>query len=163
MILKRASKMRCVKERQQGLAVVEFAIILPVVVLIALAVVELGRGLYQYNTLTKSVRDGVRYLSDVAIGPLGTIDISPHVSGTQNLVVYGDIDGGSTPILPGLATSDVSVTAVAVTLPGGGITTNHVQVSANHTFTPLFPALSALGYSMVPTMTASSIERALTL
>jgi len=155
--------MRCGKQRQQGLAVVEFAIILPVIVLIALGVTELGRGLYQYNTLTKSVRDGVRYLSDVAIGPLGTVDIGPYTTNTQNLVVYGDVDGGTTPVLPGLTTGDVSVTAVAVTLPGGGITTNHVQVSADFTFVPLFPALSALGYSMVPTMSASSIERAMAL
>lgn len=155
--------MRCGKQRQQGLAVVEFAIILPVIVLIALGVTELGRGLYQYNTLTKSVRDGVRYLSDVAIGPLGTVDIGPYTTNTQNLVVYGDVDGGTTPVLPGLSTGDVSVTAVAVTLPGGGITTNHVQVSADFTFVPLFPALSALGYSMVPTMSASSIERAMAL
>jgi hypothetical protein len=155
--------MRSHKAKQQGLAVVEFAIVLPVIVLIALAVTELGRGLYQYNTLTKAVRDGARYLSDVAVVPPGIVDISPFVSNTQNLVVYGDVDGGSTPVLPGLSTGDVSVNAIAVTLPGGGITTNHIQVSATHTFVPLFPALSSLGYSMVPTMTASTIQRALTL
>ena len=155
--------MRFGKQRQQGLAAMEFAIILPVIVLITLAVAELGRGLYQYNTLNKSVRDGARYLSDVAIGPLGTVDISPYITNTQNLVVFGDIDGGSTPVLPGLLPGDVAVNAIAVTLPGGGITTNHVEVSADFTFIPLFPALSALGYSMVPTLTASTVERALTL
>jgi Flp pilus assembly protein TadG len=161
--MKKVVQMRYCKQKQQGLAVVEFAIILPLIVLIALAVTELGRGLYQYNTLTKAVRDGARYLSDVAIGPLGTVDISPYITSTQNLVVYGDVDGGSTPVLRGLSTGDVSVNTLAVTLPGGGITTNHIQVSANFTFVPLFPALSALGYSMVPSMTASTIQRALTL
>lgn len=151
------------KSSQSGLAVVEFAIVLPFIVLMALAVTELGRGLYQYNTLTKAVRDGARYLSDVAISPLGTVDISPHVSNVQNLVVYGDAGGGSTPVLPGFSTANVTVTAVAVTLPSGGITTNHIEVTASYNFTPLFPALSALGYSMVPTMTASALERALTL
>lgn len=149
--------------RQRGLAVIEFTIALPLIVLIALAVTELGRGLYQYNTLTKAVRDGARYLSDVAIGPLGTISTGPHETAVKNLVVYGDSGGGSTPVLPGLATSDVSVSTVTVTLPGGGITPNHVEVSATYTFTPLFPALSALGYSMVPSMTASATERALAL
>jgi Flp pilus assembly protein TadG len=151
------------KSGQSGLAVVEFAIILPFIVLVALAVTELGRGLYQYNTLTKAVRDGSRYLADVAYDTLGTVDIAPHVTDVQNLVVYGDIDGGSTPLLPGLSTSDVSVTAVAVTLPSGGVTTNHVEVTADFNFVPLFPALSALGYSMIPTLTTSDIERALTL
>ena len=154
---------RNVKYRQSGLAVVEFAIVLPFVVLMALAVTELGRGLYQYNTLTKAVRDGVRYLSDVAIDTVGTVDITPHVTDVQNLVVYGDVDGGSTPLLPGLTTGNVTVTAVAVTLPSGGITTNHVEVAADFNFVPLFPALSALGDAMIPTMKASALERALTL
>jgi len=152
-----------VKQGQKGLAVVEFAIILPVLVLAALAVVGRGRGLYQYNTLNKSVHDGARFLSDVAIGSLGTIDITLHESDTQNLVVYGDVDGGTAPLLPGLSTGDVTVSTIAVTLPGGGIITNHIEVSADYTFVPLFPALSALGYSMVPTMRASAVERALKL
>lgn len=149
------------RKQQRGLAAMEFAIALPLIILLALAVTELGRGLYQYNTLTKAVHQGVRHLSDVAIGPVGTIDIGPHVAATQNLVVYGDTGGGATPVLPGFTTADVSVSAVDVPLPGGGISPNHVEVSASYTFTPLFPALSALGYSMVPTMTASIVERAL--
>jgi hypothetical protein len=148
--------------RQRGLAAMEFAIALPLIILIALAVTELGRGLYQYNTLTKAVRDGARHLSNVAVGPLGIVDITPHIGATQNIVVYGDIDGG-TSVLPGLAPGDVTVSAVAVPLPGGGISPNHVQVSATYTFTPLFPALSSLGYSMVPAMTASTVQRALAL
>jgi Flp pilus assembly protein TadG len=151
------------RERQRGLAAMEFAIALPLLILLALAVTELGRGLYQYNTLTKAVRQGVRHLSDVAIGTVGHIDISGHIADTQNLVVYGDVDGGTTPVLPGFSTANVTVGTVNVTLPGGGITPNHVQVSASYTFTPLFPALSNLGYAMVPTMTASVVERALTL
>ena len=149
------------RKQQRGLAATEFAIALPLIVLLALAVTELGRGLYQYNTLTKAVRQGARHLSDVAIGPVGTIDIAPHIAATQNLVVYGDTGGGATPMLPGLTTADVSISTVDVPLPSGGISPNHIEVSATYTFTPLFPALSSLGYSMVPTMTASVVERAL--
>lgn len=148
--------------RQRGLAAMEFAIALPLIMLVTLAVTELGRGLYQYNTLTKAVQDGARYLSNVAVGPLGIVDIAPHISDTQNIVVYGDIDGG-TSVLPGLAPGDITVSAVDVALPGGGISPNHVRVSATYTFTPLFPALSVLGYSMVPAMTASTVGRALAI
>jgi hypothetical protein len=150
------------RDRQRGLAAIEFAIALPLIILIALAVTELGRGLYQYNTLTKAVRDGARYLSNVAVGPLGIVDIGPLVSDTKNIVVYGDINGG-TPVLPNFAPADVTVSTVDVPLPGGGISPNHVRVSATYTFTPLFPALSSLGYSMLPAMTASTVERALAL
>jgi hypothetical protein len=140
----------------------EFAIALPLIILVALAVTELGRGLYQYNTLTKAVRDGARHLSNVAVGPLGIVDITPHVTATQNIVVYGDIDGG-TAVLPSFAPADVTVNAVDIPLPGGGISPNHVRVSASYTFTPLFPALSRLGYSMIPAMTASTVQRALAI
>lgn len=148
--------------RQRGLATMEFAIVLPLIVLIALAVTELGRGLYLYNTLTKSVRSGARHLSEVAVGPLGIVDIAPHITSTKNVVVYGDIDGG-TSVLPSFTPADVTVSAVDIPLPGGGISPNHVQVSATYTFTPLFPALSRLGYSLVPAFTASTTERALAL
>jgi len=148
--------------RQRGLATMEFAIALPLIILVALAVTELGRGLYQYNTLTKAVRDGARHLSNIAVGPLGIVDIGPHITATQNIVVYGDIDGG-TAVLPSLAPADVTVNAVDIPLPGGGISPNHVRVSANYTFTPLFPALSRLGYSMIPAMTASTVQRALAI
>jgi len=150
------------RERQRGLAAMEFAIALPLIILVALAVTELGRGLYQYNTLTKAVRDGARHLSNVAVGPLGIVDIGPHITDTTNIVVYGDIDGG-TPVLPNFAPADVTVSTVDVPLPGGGIHPNHVRISATYTFTPLFPALSNLGYSMVPSMTASTVQRALAL
>ena len=149
-------------ERQSGLAVVEFAIILPFIILMALAVTELGRGLYQYNTLTKAVRDGARYLSGTAVDAAGDVDVSPYTTNVQNLVVYGDIDGDGTPLLPGLSTGNVIVSAIDVTMPGGStLSPNHVQVTASYNFVPLFPALSALGYSMIPTMNATAIERAL--
>jgi Flp pilus assembly protein TadG len=154
---------------QQGLATVEFAIVLPLVLLIALAVTELGRGLYQYNTLSKSVQDGVRYLSDQAIDDSGALDITitDPVNGqslednAKNLVIYGDINGG-TPLLPG-SLPVVTVTETNVSLPSGGISPNHVKVSATYTFSPLFPALSNLGYQMVPSFTASAVQRALML
>ena len=156
--------MHCDKQRQQGLAVVEFAIILPFVVLVAFAVAELGRGLYQYNTLNKAVRDGVRYLSDVAIQPGGTIDIDSYRTQMKNLVVCGDIDGCSSgsELLPGWSTDKVDAVAVPVTLISGGPTINHIEVTATYTFDPLFDAL-AIGYSKIPDMSVTVTQRALRL
>ena len=83
------------KYSQQGLAVVEFAIALPLIILLALAVTELGRGLYQYNTLSKAVHDGARYLSDRAVNTVGALDITGLVTSTKNVVIYGTPAGGS--------------------------------------------------------------------
>ncbi|BCX53251.1 MULTISPECIES: TadE/TadG family type IV pilus assembly protein [Comamonas] len=86
--------------RQQGVELVELALILPFLLLLSMLVVEFGRALYEYNTVTKSVRDAVRYLS-VQLPNTGC-------SQAQNLVVYGQTTAGTTPLAPGLNTAAVS-------------------------------------------------------
>ena len=84
--------------RQRGSAVVELAIVLPLLLLIFLGTAEFGRALFQYNTLTKTVRDGARYISQNSLnGSTGVVDVPPTavaVVETKNLVVYG-IRGGA--------------------------------------------------------------------
>lgn len=70
---------------------VEFAIVLPLLLLLMFAAAELGRVLYQYNTLIKSARDGARYLAANAFLGDGT-QVNPAApEQTQNLVAYGAI------------------------------------------------------------------------
>ncbi len=84
--------------RQRGSAVVELAIVLPLLLLIFLGTAEFGRALFQYNTLTKAVRDGARYISQHSLkGSTGVVDVPSSavaVVETKNLVVYG-IKGGA--------------------------------------------------------------------
>ena len=51
------------EERQKGTAIVEFALVLPFLLLLTFITTEFGRAIWQYNTLAKSVRDAARYLS----------------------------------------------------------------------------------------------------
>jgi Flp pilus assembly protein TadG len=67
--------------RQSGLAAVEFAITLPVLLLLMLGTAELGRMLSQYDTLTKSVRDGCRYVASqtsIVGGTTNVVSITPQ-------------------------------------------------------------------------------------
>jgi len=50
-------------KNENGAAMIEFAIILPFLLLIIVGVLEIGIFLIQDNTLNKSVRDSARYLS----------------------------------------------------------------------------------------------------
>ena len=52
------SKQRMNACGQRGLAMVEFAIALPLLVLMLLGIAEFGRLLYQYNTLLQAWKDG---------------------------------------------------------------------------------------------------------
>ncbi len=120
--------------KQRGIAIVEFAIVLPILLLLVLATAEFGRAFVQYSALTKSVRDGVRFVAAKALqGSTGVVQINAAVNTqTRNLVAYGNIAGTGASLLPGLIPGNVTVIAGA---PGS------VVVSAAYTYVPLFASL----------------------
>lgn len=145
--------------RQRGIATIEFAICAPVLLLLMLATAEVGRMLVQYNTLSKAVRDGVRYaVREAAKGSTGTVAITTEVrDNTRNLVVTGTTAGTSASLLPGLTVDNVTVNDA-----GGGF----VAVSATYTYQPVLgaalPTFGAGGAisTNVP-LTATVVMRAL--
>ena len=84
------------KNRQKGVAIVEFALILPFLLLLSFFTIEFGRAIWEYNTLTKSVRDGARYLSTQQQGNAAAITTA------RNLMVYGSYTNTGTPLAIGL-------------------------------------------------------------
>ncbi len=91
--------------RQRGAALVELALTLSVMLAVLLAASELGRAIYQYNNLVKSVGAAARYLSRYNAGD------STAIGAAKTLAVYGKFSPTQAdPVLvPGLATSLVSV------------------------------------------------------
>lgn len=85
--------------KSRGIALVEFTLLLPTLLVMTFIVTEFGRAIYQYNTLTKSVRDAARYLS---IQTPGT-----QIAEARNLVVYGNTAGTGTSLASGLTTANV--------------------------------------------------------
>lgn len=154
----RARSMRRKKE-QRGLATVEFAITLPLLLLLMLATAEFGRLISQYNTLTKAVRDGARYAASTsALGSTGLVSITPQIqSAVGNLVATGNINGSGTALLPGLAAAGVTVSDA-----GNG----YVSVSASYTYEPMIgTTLPTFGrgspISLSFTLHAAAVMRAL--
>jgi Flp pilus assembly protein TadG len=121
--------------RGLGLATVEFAICAPVLFFLMFATAEVGRLLYQYNTLMKSVRDGARFAvigAAVAGGTTRIVSITTQMSTqARNLVVTGNTAGAGTPLLPGLTANNVTVTDA-----GNGF----VRVAATYTYRPMIGA-----------------------
>lgn len=133
----------------RGLATIEFAICAPVLLLLMLATAELGRVLYQYNTLAKSVRDGVRYaVVNAAVGTTRVVNITDQVRDeTRNLVVTGNTAGTGTPLLPGLTVGNVTVNDA-----GNGF----VSVAATYNYQPMLGAsLPTFGFGAPINMTIS--------
>lgn len=121
--------------RQQGLAMVEFAIGAPLLLLLLLAIGEFGRMLSHYNQLLQGSRDAARYVATHAMNStLGRIDLTGNLQGTaQNLVVYGaPSQGGRSALLPALTTGMVQVSTVSA---------EHIQVSVTYTFQPVIGAV----------------------
>lgn len=119
--------------RQEGSALVEFAIVAPFMLLLLLGVAELGRAFYQYNIMTKAVRDGARYVAEYALaGTLGVVYLTPELKQeAQNMVVWGIPAGSGTPLLPGWTPAAVTVSEADA---------QHVQVSATYAYQPMLGA-----------------------
>ncbi|MDP3848067.1 MAG: TadE/TadG family type IV pilus assembly protein [Pseudomonas sp.] len=145
---------------QRGVAMVEFAITLPLLLLLLLAIGEIARMLYQYNSLLQASRDAARF---VAIGAWnstqGKIDLTSDpqlVLQTKNLAVYGVPGNTATPLVSGLTSANVQVSAQGA---------EHVSVTISYTFVPVIgngiPAFIGSGTALNFPLVATTVMRAL--
>jgi hypothetical protein len=114
------------RRNERGSAVVELAIVFPILLLLFVGTAELGRLFYTYTTLAKATKVGARYLStqkDAESTDAATIlDVKRRVA---RLVVCGYTDNCTgnqpdgtpkRPIVPGLNMAD-PLQNVSITLP----------------------------------------------
>ena len=145
--------------RERGLAMVEFAIVLPAILLIMFGVTEMGNAILRYNSLTKAVQDGARHASAYALlGTSGSVLIDAQLEAEiRNLVVFGNIAGSGTPLLDGLTPSQVEIS-----VPGPEL----IRIVATYPYVPGFgirlPTFgSGTGPSLAVDLSASVTMRAL--
>ena len=128
---------------EHGQSLLEFAITLPILLLLAAGTIEFGRAFYQYNTLSKAVREAARYMASKPYN-------STERTNAARIAVYGNVTGTGTPILPGLTTSKIVVTPRA----GGTSETDPphwVKVAVtNYTFQSMVPALVPINVTFTP-------------
>lgn len=144
---------------QRGVAAVEFCIVVPLCLFLFLAVSEFGRAILQYNTLTRAVRDGVRYVADNATAGQSQIVTltGPVIAEASNLVAYGNTGATGPTLLPGLAPGNVTVAN-----EGGGV----ISLTATYDYQPMLGAilpdlLGTGGQNTAFTMRAQVTMRAL--
>jgi Flp pilus assembly protein TadG len=144
--------------RTRGVAAVEFVITVPILLFVMLAVAELGRAFVHYDTLSYSIRNSARYVTENAIaGTSGVVHITADVAQrAQNLAVYGNAAGAGSPVLPGFNTGQVSV------LDAGD---GNIEVIASYPYHPMIgnvlPLFGGGSQSLLFTFQVSATMRAI--
>ncbi len=101
--LRRLLSLDRLRKDERGIQLVELAIVVPIFVILFAATAEFGRYFYEYTTLAKASRAGARYLATAAVNT--TEDTT-----AKNIVVFGNSTGTGSPLLPGLTTTNVTIT-----------------------------------------------------
>jgi len=147
------------QHRQRGAILAETAVALPLLIFLVVLTAEVTNAFVDHNTLTKAVRNGARHVASNAIlGTKGVVLLQPQlITEAQNLVVYGNVSGGGTAIISGLAIGDVQVQDL------GG---DNIAVIASHSYSGILgPILPSFGFgadsSLTHTLSATVTMRAL--
>ncbi len=135
----------------RGVALVEFALVLPLLLLLSFITTEFGRALYEYITVVKSVRNAARFLS---VQTPGT-----QTTAARNMVVYGNAAGTGQPLALGLTLARVSTPTWQTVGVDPAMQTVTVRVSG-YSFTPLFTGTLGLPMSSLTYSDISATMRA---
>ena len=98
------------RDDEKGVQLLETAIVIPILLVLFGGVAEFGRYFYEYSTAAKAARVGARYLVSKSVN--SGINYEAQA---KNLVVYGNIAGTGSPVLPGMSTANVQVDYVGGT------------------------------------------------
>jgi Flp pilus assembly protein TadG len=148
-------KLKTFLKCERGTQMIEFAFLLPFMILLFAGAVEMGRMFYTYTTLQKSTEVGARYLSSVLVS--GGAYSGSDTTAATNLIVCGKTDcSGQTPIANNLAAGNVTITP-----PGTGLGTRYVTVKVTYAYQPLVFDLGSmtgvsqlsLNFTFTPTIT----------
>lgn len=121
--------------RQRGLATLELALVSPFLLIMMLVAAEFTRAFYQYNILTKGVRDAARWAADDPfIGRTGVFQLTDAKrTEAENIARTGTIIDGAAPLLDGTFT-EFTVNRLDI---GSAPVREHVVVTAEYQYRPL--------------------------
>ncbi len=134
---------------ERGAAIVEFAIIFPVLIVLLFGVIDFGRAFFLRNNLIAAAREGAR---------AGAVFTNPCTDGTLVATLRTRVRSYLVP-LGNTAPTDAQI---VVTTPGscaGGVATNvNVQI-LNYTFTPITPVFRLINRVTPIQITVSAAYR----
>lgn len=135
------------RARARGVAAVELGLLMTPLLLLVFGASELGRAVFSYNMLDKSVRDAARHLSQHGPG-------DATVAGQARcLAVYGTMDCSGTALLPGLTTAMVNI-CDATLCPA----TNANQLTGSGTVNLVTAGIQSYPYKSVVTFVIPNMD-----
>lgn len=117
---------RCFHKDERGAAATEFALVLPMMLILVFSIYEAGRVFQAYNIVQSSARDAARYGARLGItcsGSTASFDDAGSMTAVQNLARTGAIDGTAAPLLPGWSdNTSVTISLGCVSKTSGSTT-----------------------------------------
>ncbi len=115
------------RRSERGSTLVEFSIAGSVFLLTFFAVLDFGRLLWTHNALADASRQGARHAVSTSVA---------NTTAIKNMVVYGNPDGGTSPVVSGLTLNNVQIVYDNVGLGRGTAT---IKITGYHfAFASLF-------------------------
>lgn len=144
---------------ESGVAIVEFAILLPMLLLIFAVIIEGGRMMWSYQAVSAGVRDASRYLARVAPSTICTEGGAVGGFSGELLTIVSKASDGETLFPSSITVNSVtpSLTCIAGTFRNGPAPI--VTVSANLTITFPFSGLFVLAGGSRPTINTTIRDR----
>jgi len=139
----KAALYRRLAKTERGAELIEFALVLPLLLLLVLGIVDFGFLFQRLEVVTNAAREGAR-IAILGGSGYGTADVQDRVNDY--------LEEGGVPIVRG-TNPVISVTPIVLTTPGGGsISSEQVIVRYSHTYLFLSGLANLFGgsFSSVP-------------
>lgn len=119
-----------------GNSVLEFAFLLPVLLLLLVGTTEIGRAYYQAAAVEKGLRSAALF---AARSPM---PLAPETQAmVENLARTGTLDGSGPLLVAGWASPAARLTVTTRTFSAAGVTTPVIDIDAEVPFSPMMPGL----------------------
>ncbi|MEJ7810129.1 MAG: TadE family protein [Gemmatimonadaceae bacterium] len=114
---------------EAGTAILEFALIVPLLLVLVWGIIEAGRAFYTLNILTNALREGARRgaVMQLAVSNQGVVSMSASQRDSIKLVVRTAFQ----PLGPALTNAQIVDNMV--------VNNNQIQVTANYPYAPIAP------------------------
>ena len=133
-----------IRSEERGAALVEFALVVPLLMAMMCVIIDFGLALHTLNNLTSALREGARY--GAVLNPAPAVDDARI---RDRVIAYMSSYGGNT-LLPA---------AISVTYPESPVGVKNVKVTvSNFMYTPVTPLAPLFGMGTLR-FTRSAIYR----